>query len=443
MTKGLRTTVYAAAALTLAALLVLLLMPAQARYLRAARWQASYSASSSELTSDILALGDDEVQLLLADWSPVAVGYWKQVTFNMTCPAELLQVPAAEDAAEIQPAEPVSVTLGAMDENLQAETQVSCSPNSETGTANITVTLTLTAKAVPESAVEVCIPIRVEITGAENTWFGGELSFALCPAAESSLTVEESGLFNRDACMTEYDPAQPFYVQYTLPAGCTAAEMTLDDGAGFPAGTRFSVDNGATYSVLCEGRPIPVTAGSQSLLVDMSGASPWSGNRTLRLTANGQNEKSFTDTLVLTEKSWSGNAAVTYTEEGLPSIQIQPWNSGYLKVTATVERLEMVAETVQPDGQEDAARQEQTQRTVRYVSVDDVIQIGWTPVNDGEAAAMTKSNSPADAAEAQTMTLFPAEGVSRVPAGTYRVTISWKNGNVLVAQRVIPFFVTR
>ena len=31
MTKGLRTTVYAAAALTLAALLVLLLMPAQAR----------------------------------------------------------------------------------------------------------------------------------------------------------------------------------------------------------------------------------------------------------------------------------------------------------------------------------------------------------------------------------------------------------------------------
>lgn len=69
--------------------------------------------------------------------------------------------------------------------------------------------------------------------------------------------------------MTEYDPTQSFYVQYTLPAGCTAAEMKLD-GAGFPRGTRFSTDNGISYSVLCEDRPIPVEAGSQSLLVDMS-----------------------------------------------------------------------------------------------------------------------------------------------------------------------------
>lgn len=74
MTKGLRTTVYAAAALTLAALLVLLLMPAQARYLRTAQWQASYAASPSELTSDLLALRDDKAQLLLADWSPTAGG---------------------------------------------------------------------------------------------------------------------------------------------------------------------------------------------------------------------------------------------------------------------------------------------------------------------------------------------------------------------------------
>ena len=442
MTKGLRTTVYAAAALTLAALLVLLLMPAQARYLRTAQWQASYAASPSELTSDLLALRDDKAQLLLADWSPTE-GEIKTVTFDMTCPVELLQMPTAEETAETQPAEPVSVTLGAVGTHLQAKTQVNCSTSSETGAANITVTLTLTVQAVPKSAVDVKLPIRVELAGAADTWFGGELSFTLCPAAGSGSSAEELGLFNDAASMTEYDPTQPFYVQYTLPEGCTSAQMTLDDNVNFPRGTRFSTDNGGSYSVLCEDRPIPVT-GSQSLLVDMSRATTENDNRTLRLTANGRDGKVFTDTLALTEKSWSGHAAVTYTEDGLPSMQIQPWNSGSLQVTAAVEQLARVEEPVLTEKQENTA-QKQPQTTVKYVSADKVVQIEWTTAVEGEDAA-TEGSSPANAAETQTtqtLTLLPAEGISRVPAGTYRVTICWKCGDVLIAERVIPFFVTR
>lgn len=437
MTKGLRTTVYAAAALTLAALLVLLLMPAQARYLRTAQWQASYAASPSELTSDLLALRDGEAQLLLADWSPTA-GEMKTVTFNMTCPAELLQVSTVEETAETQPAEPVSVALGAVDKNLQAETQTSYTVSDDV--AIITVALKLTAQTVPKSPVAVCMPIRVELAGAADTWFGGKLSFTLCPAAEGGSSAEEPGLFNDAASMTEYDPAQPFYVQYTLPAGCTAAEMKLDD-AGFPRGTRFSTDNGISYSVLCEDRPIPVEAGSQSLLVDMSRATTGNGNRTLRLTANGQGGKVFTDTLALTEKSWSGDGAVTYTEDGLPSMQIQPWNSGSLRVTAAVEQLARVEEPVLTEKQENTAQQ-QPQTTVKYVSADKVVQIEWTTAVEGEDTA-TEGSSPANAAETQTLTLLPAKGVSRVPAGTYRVTICWKCNDVLIAERVIPFFVTR
>ena len=323
MTKGLRTTVYAAAALTLAALLVLLLMPAQARYLRTAQWQASYAASPSELTSDLLVLRDDKAQLLLADWSPTAAWDWRQVTFNMTCPAELLQVSTVEETAETQPAEPVSVTLSAVDKNLQAETKTSYTVSDDG--ANITVALKLTAQTVPQSPVAVCMPIRVELAGAADIWFGGKLSFTLCSGAEDGSSAVAKELFNDAASMTEYDVTQPFYVQYTLPAGYTAAEMKLDN-AGFPRGTRFSTDNGISYSVLCEDRPIPVR-GSQSLLVDMSRATTGNGNRTLRLTANGQGGKVFTDTLALTAKSWSGHAAVTYTEDGLPSMQIQPWNS--------------------------------------------------------------------------------------------------------------------
>lgn len=438
MTKGLRTTVYAAAALTLAALLVLLLMPAQARYLRTARWQASYAASPSELTSDLLALRDGEAQLLLADWSPTAAGDWRQVTFDMTCPAELLQVSTVEETAETQPAEPVSVALGAVDKNLQAETQTSYTVSDDV--AIITVALKLTAQTVPKSPVAVCMPIHVELAGTADTWFGGKLSFTLCPAAEGGSSAEEPGLFNDEASMTEYDPAQPFYVQYTLPAGCTAAEMKLD-GAGFPRGTRFSTDNGISYSVLCEGRPIPVEAGSQSLLVDMSRATTGNGNRTLRLTANGQGGKVFTDTLALTEKSWSGDRAVTYTEDGLPSMQIQPWNSGSLQVTAAVEQLAMVEEPVLTEKQENTAQQ-QPQTTVKYVSADKVVQIKWTTAVEGEDAA-TEGISPANAAETRTLTLLPAKGISRVPAGTYRVTICWKCNDVLIAERVIPFFVTR
>lgn len=438
MTKGLRTTVYAAAALTLAALLVLLLMPAQARYLRTAQWQASYAASPSELTSDLLALCDDKAQLLLADWSPTAEET-KTVTFDMTCPAELLQMPTVEETAETQPAEPVSVTLGAVDKNLQAETQTSYYTVSD-DVAKITVDLKLTAQTVPKSAVAVCMPIRVKLAGAADTWFGGKLSFTLCPAAEGGSSAEEPGLFNDAASMTEYDPAQPFYVQYTLPAGCTAAEMKLD-GAGFPRGTRFSTDDGISYSVLCEGRPIPVEAGSQSLLVDMSRATTGNGTRTLRLTANGQDGKVFTDTLALTEKSWSGDGAVTYTEDGLPSMQIQPWNSGSLRVTAAVEQLARVEEPVLTEKQENTAQQ-QPQTTVKYVSADKVVQIEWTTAVEGEDAA-TEGSSPANAAETQTLTLLPAKGVSRVTAGTYRVTICWKCNDVLIAERVIPFFVTR
>ena len=435
MTKGLRTTVYAAAALTLAALLVLLLMPAQARYLRTAQWQASYAASPSELTSNLLALRDGEAQLLLADWSPTA-GYWRQITFNMTCPAELLQVSTVEETAETQPAEPVLVTLGAVDKNLQAETQTSYIVSDDV--AIITVALKLTAQTVPQSPVAVGMPIRVELAGAANTWFGGELSFTLCPAAGSGST-EVTSLFNREASMTEYDVTQPFYVQYTLPDGCTAAEMKLDN-AGFPRGTRFSTDEGVSYSVLCEDRPIPVT-GSQSLLVDMSRATTGNGNRMLRLTANGQDGKVFTDTLALTAKSWSGHAAVTYTEDGLPSMQIQPWNSGSLRVTAAVEQLARVEEPVLTEKQENTAQQ-QPQTTVKYVSAGKVVQIEWTTAVEGEDAA-TEGNSPANAAETQTLTLLPAKDVSRVPAGTYRVTICWKCNDVLIAERVIPFFVTR
>ena len=437
MTKGLRTTVYAAAALTLAALLVLLLMPAQARYLRTAQWQASYAASPSELTSDLLVLRDDKAQLLLADWSPTAAGDWRQVTFDMTCPAELLQVSTVEETAETQPAEPVLVTLGAVDKNLQAETKTSYYTVSD-DVAIITVALKLTAQTVPKSPVAVCMPIRVELAGAADTWFGAKLSFTLCPTAGSGST-EVSSLFDREASMTEYDVTQPFYVQYTLPAGCTAAEMKLDD-AGFPRGTRFSTDNGISYSVLCEGRPIPVT-GSQSLLVDMSRATTGNGDRTLQLTANDKAGKAFTDTLALTAKSWSGHAAVTYTEDGLPSMQIQPWNSGSLRVTAAVEQLARVEEPVLTEKQENTAQQ-QPQTTVKYVSAGKVVQLEWTTAVEGEDAA-TEGSSPADAAETQTLTLLPAKDVSRVPAGTYRVTICWKCNGVLIAERVIPFFVTR
>ncbi len=442
MTKGLRTTVYAAAALTLAALLVLLLMPTQARYLRTAQWQASYAASPSELTSDLLALRDDKAQLLLADWSPTE-GEIKTVTFDMTCPVELLQMPTAEETAETQPAEPVSVTLGAVNKHLQAETQTSYTVSDDV--AKITVALKLTAQTVPKSAVDVKLPIHVELAGAADTWFGGILCFTLCPAEEGGPSAEESVLFNDEASMTEYDVTQPFYVQYTLPEGCTSAQMTLDGGnVNFPRGTRFSTDNGGSYSVLCEDRPIPVKAGSRSLLVDMSRATTGNDDRTLRLTANDQYGKVFTDTLALTAKSWSGHAAVTYTEDGLPSMQIQPWNSGSLQVTAAVEQLARVEEPVLTEKQENTA-QKQPQTTVKYVSADKVVQIEWTTAVEGEDAA-TEGSSPANAAETQTtqtLTLLPAEGISRVPAGTYRVTICWKCGDVLIAERVIPFFVTR
>ena len=356
-------------------------------------------------------------------------------------------MPTVEETAETQPAEHVSVTLGAVDTHLQAKTQVNCSTSSETGAANITVTLTLTVQPVPESAVDVKLPIRVTITGAEGIWFGGILRFTLRPAAEGGSSAEESVRFNDATSMTEYDVTQPFYVQYTLPGGCTSAQMTLDGGnVNFPRGTRFSTDNGVSYSVLCEDRPIPVT-GSQSLLVDMSRAATGNGNRTLRLTANGQDGKVFTDTLALTAKGWSGDGAVTYTEDGLPSMQIQPWNSGRLQVAAAVEQLARVKESVLTEKQENTAQQ-QPQTTVKYVSADGedgVVRIEWTTAVEGEDAA-TEGNSPANAAETQTtqtLTLLPAEGISRVPAGTYRVTICWKCNNVLIAERVIPFFVTR
>lgn len=241
--------------------------------------------------------------------------------------------------------------------------------------------------------------------------------------------------------MTEYDVTQPFYVQYTLPKGCTSAQMTLDGNVNFPRGTRFSTDNGGSYSVLCEDRPIPVT-GSQSLLVDMSEASAENVNRTLKLTANGEDGKPVADSLALTAKSWSGHAAAKYTEDGLPSMQIQPWNSGSLQVTAAVEQLARVEESVLTEKQENTAQQ-QPQTTVKYVSADKVVQIEWTTAVGGEDAA-TEGISPANAAETQTtqtLTLLPATGI--VPAGTYRVTICWKCGDVLIAERVIPFFVTR
>lgn len=80
----------------------------------------------------------------------------------------------------------------------------------------------------------------------------------------------------------------------------------------------------------------------------------------------------------------------------------------------------------------------ETQSIIRYVSADKVVQIKWTTAVEGEDAA-TEGSSSANAAETQTLTLLPAKDVSRVPAGTYRVTICWKCNDVLIAERVIPF----
>lgn len=440
MTKGLRIIVCAAAALTLAALLVLLLTPAQARYLRTAQWQAAYPEETAEFASDFLTL-QGTTNILLADWSPEQ-NETKQVSLHLTCPAEWLQEPVTEETAEGQEAaetadgEPVKVTWGAVDEKYLQVAEVQTDYPASDDTAKVTVTLTLTAaagKTDDNTGITVPIPLSVSFVGAKET-FAGKLILTLWPAAENGTSGEESGLFTDAASMKEYDPKEPFCVQYTLPTGCTAAEMTLV-GAGFPAKTRYSTDNGASYTVLYENRSsIPVTEGSTALLVDMSEASPpRSGALTLRLTADGQDGKVFTDTLELTEKDWNGSADVTYTEDGLPTMTIQPWNSGCLEVEAKVERLAWT-EDAALEG-EQAGTDQQQEKRVAYVNTDNVIQIDWTPINASE------SDDPA-AAEAQTMTLLPVEGISRVPAGTYRVRLCWKSGNVLVAEQVIPFFVT-
>ena len=446
MTKGLRITVYTAAALTLAALLVLLLMPSQARYLRGAQWQEPYPAVAAEFTSDFLAL-QGEPTILLEDWSPSS-GETKTVLLHLTCPAELLQMSAAEETAETQETasmeteEPVKVTLGAVDEHyLKAETKTAQAVN-DGDIAVITVTLTLTAATdkaedtITEKTVEV--PLSVSFAGKT---FNGRLSLTLWPKADES-GAEKKNLFNKTTSMKEYDSAQPFYIQYTLPEDCTEAAITLDGGAKFPAKTRYSTDNGASYTVLYEGRSsIPVAQNSTTLLVDMSEAGAENVDRTLKLTATGEDGKPVADSLTLTAKSWSGGADVTYSEDGLPSMTILPWNSECLQLTAIVERLEWTKKTVQTSEQESDLQE--MQRTVEYVSADKVVQIEWTTAVEGEDAA-TEGISPANAAETQTtqtLTLLPATGI--VPAGTYRVTICWKCDDVLIAERVIPFFVTR
>ena len=58
-------------------------------------------------------------------------------------------------------------------------------------------------------------------------------------------------------------------------------------------------------------------------------------------------------------------------------MQIQPWNSGSLQVTAAVEQLARVKEPVLTEKQENTA-QKQPQTTVKYVSADKVVQIEWT-----------------------------------------------------------------
>lgn len=445
MTKGLRITVYTAAALTLAALLVLLLMPAQARYLRTAQWQGPYPAVAAEFTSDFLAL-QGEPTILLADWSP-SKGETKTVLLHLTCPAELLQMSTAEETAGTQETasmeteEPVKVTLGAVGEHyLKAETKTAQAVN-DGDIAVITVTLTLTAEtneaedAITEKTVEV--PLSVSFAGKT---FNGRLSLTLWPKADES-SAEEKNLFNKTTSMKEYDSAQPFYVKYTLPEGCTSAQMTLDGNVNFPRGTRFSTNNGGSYSVLCEDRPIPVT-GSQSLLVDMSEAGVKNVDRTLKLTATGEDGKPVADSLTLTAKSWSGGADVTYSEDGLPSMTILPWNSECLQLTAIVERLEWTKKTVQTSEQEPALQE--MQRTVAYMDASNVIQIDWTSIKTAEVGGIEsgEGESLTDTAETLIMTLLPAENISRAPAGTYRLRLCWKSGDILVVERVIPFFVT-
>lgn len=410
--------IISALVLLLTAALFLLASPAQAHYTAEARWQSPIPAQvistpTSALHFTCMTQPGDMLQL--GRWYAQS-GEVKDVLLALTYDQR-----AAADGQT--PAEAV-VTFTASSGNTQlllASTAMSQSmiPGNS---YSIPISLTRTAQAITADT-----PVTFTVTAVSQgqTIMRSDCRIVL-KANTAALEPEESTLLGR--CMTSYDPKQPFCVTFSLPSGCLGAEMRCNNG-DFPSNTRYSTDGGLSYAVLAEEGAIQLDTHAASLLVDLNQTALRYGTSSLRLTLAAETgNRCQTQTIELGYEPWAGDTPAATAADGAVNGVRVTWGGAYCAADIQVEKVSKNVYMLQ-----DTEHPEAPPKTVVEVFCTAVAEGVFTPCGTTVSDETTGTIAEYRGVETNETT----------PAGSYRLTVTWRLEGIQVAQKEIVFFISR
>ena len=211
----------------------------QARYVTVAGWHTQMYEPAESVTSSLLVRGGHHV--LIGTLTPQSV-YQLPVWFA----AEGGNITATLVCETVECGEYVTVDFPA---NL---TMVQGTPQNFT----LTIQPTELAQNLPEDGVDVELLMYLE----EDPSLKASLHIQLLPAAQEIQTAQTQADGTRQdlgsyvKIMEDYAPGSLLGMTCTIPEGCTSWRMGMLDGKSlnmpFPAGTRYSLDDGKSYWML-------------------------------------------------------------------------------------------------------------------------------------------------------------------------------------------------
>lgn len=416
-------------------MLALYAMPAQAHYTTEAQWQETFAPAFS---SDLLT--QEGATYLM---NRVSVSDEQGTGLTPLCLPLQFCAGGDNDTAEHQ----VTVTATS---SLSSAVAVSELPQyTLAGSQAANVYIPLTAYPVPRDTV---VTLHVSAACEGQTL---QATFVIPMFQEESVISDPADGLLQIPANQAYVSGEPVLVSFA-PMPASGGWLTMD-GAGFPAGTRFTAD-GTTFTTLYESAPIPLLSGQSSIVIEIPDEEVTS--LPLRLDTKEQWDEA---TLVsaITPDAIDRSESILPTGEQwryIPALRIL--DNDMISVEPEISLLryeEEAAEAPNDDPTEDAG----PTVSLQYVPLETPpFAFEWSepnavfgqrlhiipapPVDAGENPAQdvpqedsAQEQNESDPAPDQEDALQPYAA----PSGTYRLTIRWKLGETVLYTRSIDFFV--
>ena len=390
MSKRQRKILYGAALALFLAAAALVCIPTstQSRYLIAADWQEEYSQTPA-FTSNTLCAGGKNWRLQTrAVTENTAVPL--PMTFTDTAGQKTLQLTAASDSSAVT-VQSGTGQVSLADSGEATHTLTLClHPVTAQTTANIAVTATCGGETLSGT-----FRITLEPAGTQTVYTG----------------TEEDDIFVESETMDTYLAQKPLCISYALASDGT---LSFSDGSiytdgKFPELTAYRLASTGETWTLFEADTLPLEGGSDLLILDFSQVTAVT-QELPQLQLQIHSAEGTVDTQAIASEEIT-DSGISLSATGVPTVYVPALNK--CTVQAEVSMLQWQADQTAASG-----------KSLSYVAMGDAVTLRW---------------GDADSTGGRTLTLAAASG--SLPAGTYRLTLTWTLAGTTVAQQTVPFYV--